>query len=308
MLLLTIVNNSYKDYVLNQVKSMGDYLREKKKSINLKIENDELNECLHIYWEDGDYTEDEVKKLFNYYTANILYGVIINEFLEKRVNKHLNETYNFLNYKDIGIIKKDIYKVLKEEVPIDDTVIYYMNKKNNILDRIIYCIEEGNELNIKGFIDFRSKEIMPQIYMIIEKVVESYMIEKEYNEFISLLKYFVEIQESKADKVDLYIGKRGDSYILRDEFGNNIMETLLDEICENKNIIEVSQDDLVISGLITMCPKKIVIHSANRCKNKELINTLEKVFENRIFHCSGCNECLMFKEIIEMPIDNNIKV
>jgi len=183
-----------------------------------------------------------------------------------------------------------------------------MNKKNSILDRIINCIEEGNVLNIKGFMDFRSKELMPQIYTIIEKVVESYMIEKEYNEFISLLKYFVEIQESKAEKVDLYIGKRGDSYILRDEFGNNIMETLLNEICENKNIVDVSQDDLVISGLITMCPKKIVIHSANRCKNKELINTLEKVFENRIYHCSGCNECLMFKEIIEMPIDNNIKV
>lgn len=308
MLLLTIVNNSYKDYVLNQVKSMSEYLREKKKSINLKIENDELDECIHIYWEDGDYTEDEVKKLFNYYTANILYGVIINEFLEKRVNKHLNETYNFLNYNDISIVKKDIYKILKEEVPIDDTVIYYMNKKNSILDRIINCIEESNVLNIKGFMDFRSKELMPQIYTIIEKVVESYMIEKEYNEFISLLKYFVEIQESKAEKVDLYIGKRGDSYILRDEFGNNIMETLLNEICENKNIVDVSQDDLVISGLITMCPKKIVIHSANRCKNKELINTLEKVFENRIYHCSGCNECLMFKEIIEMPIDNNIKV
>jgi len=87
--------------------------------------------------------------------------------------------------------------------------------------------------------DFRSKELMPQIYTIIEKVVESYMIEKEYNEFISLLKYFVEIQESKAEKVDLYIGKRGDSYILRDEFGNNIMETLLNEICENKNIVDV---------------------------------------------------------------------
>ncbi|WP_346937432.1 putative sporulation protein YtxC [Clostridium sp.] len=308
MLLLTIVNNSYKDYVLNQVKSMGDYLRTKKKSLNLEVENDELNECIHIYWKDGDYTEDEGKKLFNYYIANILYGVIINEFLEKKVNKHLNETYNFLNYNDVSDIKKDIYKVLMEEVPIDDTVIYYMNKKNNILDRIINCIEEGNEINIKGFIDFRAKELMPQIYMIIEKVVESYMIEKEYNEFISLLKYFVEIQESKAEKVDLYIGKRGDSYILRDEFGNNIMETLLNEICENKNIVEVSQDDLVISGLITMCPKKIVIHSANRCKNKELINTIEKVFENRIYYCSGCNECLMFKEIIEMPIDNNIKV
>ncbi|WP_346888737.1 putative sporulation protein YtxC [Clostridium sp. UBA1056] len=308
MLLLTIVNNSHKEYVLNQVKSMIDYLSKKKRSLNLRYDNDKLNQCIHIYLEQSDYTQCEVEKLFNYYMANILYGVITNEFLEKKVSKHLVETYNFLNYKDISIIKDTIFKVLKEEIPIDDTVIYFMNKKNNILNKIIACIEDGNEINIKGFIDFRVKELMIDIYIIVEKIVENYMIEKEYNEFISLLKYFIEVQESKVEKVDLYIGRRGDSYILKDEFGNDMMETLLNDLCENKNILEVSQDDLVISGLITMSPKTIVIHSASRCKNKELINTIEKVFEDRVYHCNGCNECLMFKEIIEIPIDNNIKV
>ena len=308
MLLLTIVNNSHREYVLNQVKSMIDYLSNKKRSLNLRYDNDKLNQCIHIYLKQSDYTQCEVKKLFNYYMANILYGVITNEFLEQKVSKHLVETYNFLNYKDISIIKDAIFKVLKEEIPIDDTVIYFMNKKNNILNKITACIEDGNEINIKGFIDFRVKELMPDIYMIVEKIVENYMIEKEYNEFINLLKYFVEIQESKVEKVDLYIGRSGDSHILKDEFGNDMMDTLLNDLCENRNIVEVSQDDLVISGLITMCPKTIVIHSASRCKNKELINTIEKVFEDRVYHCNGCNECLMFKEIIEMPIDNNIKV
>lgn len=308
MLLLTIVNNSHREYVLNQVKSMIDYLSKKKRSLNLRYDNDKLNQCIHIYLEQSDYTQCEVEKLFNYYMANILYGVITNEFLEKKVSKHLVETYNFLNYKDISIIKDTIFKVLKEEIPIDDTVIYFMNKKNNILNKITACIEDGNEINIKGFIDFRVKELMLDIYIIVEKIVENYMIEKEYNEFISLLKYFIEVQESKVEKVDLYIGRSGDSYILKDEFGNDMMETLLNDLCENKNILEVSQDDLVISGLITMSPKTIVIHSASRCKNKELINTIEKVFEDRVYHCDGCNECLMFKEIIEIPIDNNIKV
>lgn len=308
MLLLTIVNNSHREYVLNQVKSIINYLNNKKKSLNLRYDNDELNQCIHIYLDQENSTEDEAYKLINYYIANILYGVITEEFLGKKVSKHLIDTYNFLNYKDISAVKDSVCKVLKEEIPIDDTVIYFMNKKNNILNKIIACIEEGNEINIRGFVDFRAKELMPDIYMIVEKIVENYMVEKEYNEFINLLKYFVEIQDSKIEKVDLYIGKRGDSYILRDEFGNDMMEALLNELCENKNVLEVSQDDLVISGLITMCPKKIVIHSANRCKNKELINTIEKVFEDRVNYCNGCNECLMFKEIIEMPIDNNIKV
>lgn len=308
MLLLTIVNNSHSEYVLNQVKSIINYLNNKKKNLNLRYDNDELSQCIHIYLDREDSTEHEVYRLINYYIANILYGVIIEEFLGKKVSKHLIETYNFLSYKDISVVKDTIYKVLKEEVPIDDTVIYFMNKKNNILNKIIGCIEEVNEINIRGFIDFRAKELMPGIYKIVEKIIENYMIEKEYNEFINLLKYFVEIQDSKIEKVDLYIGKSGDSYKLRDEFGNDMMEALLNELYENKNVLEVSQDDLVISGLITMCPKKIVIHSSGRCKNKELINTIEKVFEDRVYYCDGCNECLMFKEIIEIPIDNNIKV
>jgi putative sporulation protein YtxC len=308
MLLLTIVNNSHREYVLNQVKIKIEYLSKKKRSLNLRYENDELNQCIHIYLDESDYSLDKDIELFNYYMANILYGVIINEFLETRVSRHLVETYSFLNYNDINIIKDNIYNVLHEEVPIDDTVIYFMNKKNNIIERIITCIEESDEINIRGFVDFRLKELMLDIYKIVEKIVEEYMIEKEYNEFISLLKYFVEIQESKIEKIDLYIGIRGDSYILRDEFGNDMLSALLNEICENKDIAEVSKDDLVISGLITMCPNKIVIHSVNRCKNKELINTIEKVFENRVYYCNGCNECLMVKEIIEMPIDNNIKI
>ena len=49
MLLLTIVNNSHREYVLNQVKSMIDYLSNKKRSLNLRYDNDKLNQCIHIY-------------------------------------------------------------------------------------------------------------------------------------------------------------------------------------------------------------------------------------------------------------------
>ncbi|MEG0799467.1 MAG: putative sporulation protein YtxC, partial [Bacilli bacterium] len=195
-----------------------------------------------------------------------------------------------------------------EEMPIDDTVLFCMNKKNKIIKNIIMCLEEGIEINIKGFLDFRSKELTVDIYGMIEKIVERYMVEKEYNEFISLLKYFVEVQESRLDRIDIFIGKEDGQYILKDEFGNDMMSSLMSELCENKSIVDVSKDDLVISGLITTCPKKIVIHSANRCRNKELLNTIKSVFEDRVEYCNGCNECSILKEFIKIPIDNNINI
>ncbi len=35
------------------------------------------------------------------------------------------------------------------------------------------------------------------------------MVEKEYNEFIKLLKYFVDVQENKIDEVNIIIDKLG---------------------------------------------------------------------------------------------------
>ena len=45
------------------------------------------------------------------------------------------------------------------------------------------------------------KELREDIEEIIDKVVEEYMVEKEYREFVKLLKYFVDIQESKIEKL-----------------------------------------------------------------------------------------------------------
>jgi putative sporulation protein YtxC len=107
------------------------------------------------------------------------------------------------------------------------------------------------------------------------------MVEKEYGEFIKLLKYFVEIQESKIDEVHI-INKKDGSYELKDRYGSNIMEKLKDEIGIVKYPGDVKLDDMLISALITSCPKVIVIHCAQNNPNKELMETIKNVFEERV--------------------------
>ena len=307
MLLLTIINNSNKNYVLDQIRNIITYLKDKGMELRCEVENNEQCQLIEIYSDLSEITEAGMKVL-QYHIANILYEVVLEEFLKGKINKHLGETYSFLNYKDIAIIKDVVHKVLKEEVAIDETVIFCMNRKNDVLQKIITCMNEVEELNVKGFLNFRSKELSKDILVMVEKIVEKYMIEKEYNEFINLLKYFVEVQECKLERVDLFIGKSGSDYVLKDDEGNDMMDALLNDLCENKTMGEISKDDLIISGLITTCPRKIVIHSSSRCKNKELIKTIENVFENRIEYCNGCNECNILNGFIKIPVDNNINI
>lgn len=307
MLLLTIINNSHKNYVLDEIRNIITYLKDK--GLELRCEVQEENQCqiVEIYGEVLGGLESDVR-VFQYYIATILYRVALKEFLDGKINKHLSATYSFLNYKDIAIINDVVHKVLNEEVAIDETMIFCMNRKNEALQKIILCLDEVEELNVKGFLNFRSKELNKDIVSMVERIVEKYMVEKEYNEFINLLKYFVEVQDCKLERVDLFVGKNGSDYILRDDDGNDMMESILNELCENKTMEEISKDDLIISGLITTCPRKIVIHSSSICKNKELIKTIQNVFESRVEYCNGCIQCNILNDIVKIPVDNNINI
>ncbi|HAG43520.1 MAG TPA: putative sporulation protein YtxC, partial [Clostridium sp.] len=63
---------------------------------------------------------------------------------------------------------------------------------------------------------------------------------------------------------------------------------------------KVSSEDLIISGLITSAPKKIVIHCVENSRNKELIETIKNVFVERVEFCNDCAKCTQLK--------NNIKI
>ena len=307
MKIMTIINNSHRVSVSNQVNGLIEFFNKRGLKLTSEFGSGSKEDVIDIYLEDVE-KNDKTIRLVVYYIANILYDILIEEFIEKKLKKYLSDAYGFLNYSDIGKVKSMIVQILKDESRIDDTVVYCMNRKNRVVQKIIECVEEGNSINVKGFLDFRYKELRIDIYRCVEKIIEKYMVEKEYNEFISLLKYFVEVQESKSDRIDMFVGDGEGNYILKDENDNDMMETLISELCENKSIVEISKEDLVISGLITLCPKKVVIHCSRKNKDKELINTIEKVFEGRVEYCTGCKKCSKLKEFIQIPVDSNIKV
>ena len=174
-------------------------------------------------------------------------------------------------------------------------MVYCINRKNKIIDKITKCIEENNEININGFLTFRSKELNAELECIVDKVVEDYMVEKEYDEFIKLLKYFVEVQDSKVDEVNILIEKNGD-YYLRDENGNDLVGDMITELPDVRFDSKENQEEIIISAMITNAPKKIIIHCVQNCKNKELIQTISKVFVDRVHYCDKCSQCEIIKK------------
>jgi len=290
MLVLKLVYNSDLDFVY-EIQDLRLVLRKKDIKIGV-VESVELdNHIIKILCDDNSYSE-RVRDIINLYISNILYKVVLNEYKEKEMFNYLTENYFFLKQEEIIELEEEIMRVFLENKSLNfDNLIYCLNKVNSIIEKIKNCLEENTEINIDGFIRFRMKELREDIESIIDKVIEGYMVEKEYKEFIKLLKYFVEIQESKIEEINIVINEAG-NYAIVDRNKKDIFDEFMKELIEYKLDSDVKIEDIIISGLITNSPKKVIIHGKDNCNNKEFMDTIENVFENKVSFCNGCVLCV----------------
>jgi len=295
MLLLTVVYNSSMECIMEEIKDIKECFENKKVIIGISECIIENTHFIKFFCSDDNISANNIKT-FNLNIANMLYKLVIKEFCKSGMGSFLAETYFFLGNDEIKQIEPKIIQALLNEGSISGPdMVYYMNRKNIVIDKINKFIEENNEINVNGFLTFRTKQLRQDLECIVDKVVESYMVEKEYDEFVNLLKYFVEVQESKVDEANIIIGKNGD-YYLRDSEGNDLMGNMLIELPGVKFDSKENQEELIISTIITNAPKKIIIHCVDNCKNKELIQTISKVFANRIYYCDKCSACENIKK------------
>ena len=107
------------------------------------------------------------------------------------------------------------------------------------------------------------------------------MVEREYKEFVKLLKYFVEIQECKIEKINIII-EENSNYIVKNGEGEDLYHEFLKELTTEQGNIDLNMEDILISGLITSAPKSITIYGKENCTNKEFLDTIENVFGDKV--------------------------
>lgn len=289
MLVMKIVHNDEIDLV-HELQELREILKKKNITIGLVESGEGSSHLIKVMCNEECYNE-KIKRMIYLYISNILYNIVIEKYREKELFNFLTETYFFLKQEEILEVEEMIIKVLRSEENLkDEKMIFCISKINSIIEKIKTCLEENEEINIKGFITFRMKELREDIEEIIDKVVEEYMVEKEYKEFVKLLKYFVDIQESKIEKINIYIHEGG-GYELKDGYGNDIFNEFMKELSECKIDTEAKIEDIIISGLITNAPKQVIIHHKENCLNAEFIETIVNVFGDRVFYCTGCTNC-----------------
>ncbi len=216
-----------------------------------------LTDCILFFYE-----EKFLKHLINY---NYFY------FNDIEKNQILNICFNYLDNNEnneANICKKNIYKSIKE------------------------YIKENKCIILEGFITFRLKKYIKILDKIVDSSVNRFLIEREYAEFIQILKLYVNTSESQISTIHL-IYTNSDT-ILLDE--NKKIISTNDSIFKAKYLSDISfsSNDYALNTLLNLIPEKIIIHLVNNYED-EFINTLKLIFEDRVYLCNDCNICKLYK-------------
>ncbi|WP_281885304.1 putative sporulation protein YtxC [Paenibacillus sp. YYML68] len=165
----------------------------------------------------------------------------------------------------------------------------YTRRRDKIAVEIAEFLESQTELNLDGFLRFRLHDYKQELRDVVEYAVDEFVMDRQYQEFISLLQYFVYIQEAKVPFVHL-IHKGGNDFLLLDDQMEPIDTNDPDSVVTLELLeSDMNFEDMIVSTLITVSPKKVYIHT--REPNTQVIKTITQIFENRVELCSYCRLC-----------------
>jgi putative sporulation protein YtxC len=226
------------------------------------------------------------------HVSNALADYIIKQYEERLIERVINSNYCYFNSTEKNEILKLTLKIIRNEDKSFLNSIYQVRRRNVIVRKLLDYFEGSNNLILDGFVNFRLKDYVKDLEEVVDKAVDDFLMEREYKEFIRLLKYFVDVQDPKLEMVHIIVGYDS-KYVLLDENKREITNECIQEFVSEITGGEINYDDLLVSSLITLAPRKLVIHCAGQFRNKELLETIKNVFYGRVQICGGCDICVL---------------
>ena len=230
--------------------------------------------------------------------SSILSLLVIDELEESLIKKILIQNYFYFNTNE----RNQILKLYLDMIATDFPEIFNI-KYNALFDSFYSFLSNHKSLVLNGFINFRIKSYLDILDDITNQAVNYFIIEKEYLEFISLLKLYINSQSCNCEMVHI-IYSSSESILLNEK---KEVITISNDIMKTKYLSDISfsANDYILNSLLTLLPRKIYIHLIDSYID-EFINTLQAVFENRIHICNDCNICNLYKNYPKAKNPNTI--
>ncbi len=260
-------NKEIINYLLNNFSYPNTYISVKKFKIYTNI----------IFHYTGKYPNSFIGELSNFLVYTIL------KFKESKILERIIKTnYFYFSEDEQEIVLKKCLVFLNDSANVEHQV-----RIEHIYVAFLKYISSNKSVILDGFINFRLYNYIKLLDYVVDIFINDFVIDREYKEFINLLKTYVNSKPSNTNLIH-FIYKEKNSKLL----DGNYKEIPLKNDISNLNYISdvsFSENDISLNTLLTILPRKIVIHLFK--ESDEFIKTLICIFENRIeFSNSGLED------------------
>ncbi len=232
----------------------------------------------------------ENEELFLYELSKILACLVLDLYEENIINKIVSSEYFYFDNSERNQITQNTFNDLFDE----EEATYPRNQCFSLLCNDFFeYLCSSHSIVLMGFITFRIKNYIEILCEQIDKSVNKYLIEREYSEFVSLLKMYINTEPSTCDIVHLIYSNS--KSILLDKDKNLIKSNENMFNAKFLSDISFSSSDYALNTLLTLLPKKIYIHLIDNHID-DFINTLKLIFEDRFIYCTDCDICRIYKK------------
>lgn len=239
-----------------------------------------------------DAPQEAIKK----YIANAISDIILYHWESLLVKDIIRENYYYYLDEDKNLIYQYALQHINKKTDVTRHSRYRKtNRRAKILSKLMDYMQRNNHIVIDGFIRFRLKEYVGELKAATDKALDDFLLEKEYEEFLKLLKYFMEIQEPRMEMVHVLFNSGG-TFKLYDDKMQPVKSSYMEDFWSDLLMSEIDREDILVSALVTIAPYKITFHYERDLNKQDLhylmtMETLKQIFADNISECSGCVLC-----------------
>jgi putative sporulation protein YtxC len=229
-----------------------------------------------------------VQKIHRYYLANALAETILRHWEKEHVRQIIQKKNHLMEDNWQMVINKALDYLNKG---LGQVRGYSVNRKTRLVNQILSCLDHSSVFDIEGFLRFRAQEYKSEVNKAVEYALDEYVIEKEYTDFILLLKHFVDSQKPQLECLHVGMTPQGKFHLYNNE-GVKVTHQFLEDY-QLDNVHELGYEDLLVSALISVAPRQITLHIRYE-GYKDTLKTIRSVFGDRVRDCQGCPLCEKF--------------
>lgn len=254
-------------------------------------------------------------EIFYEYFANTLCDFIIDNYESNILNDILVSNFFYFDKTELSEIKR-ICDSMLNNVPLNkilpfqqlksetanDEKISISSRKDLLINNILSYLKSSKSMILNGFLRFRIYDYINFLNDLVDSAVNEFVINKEYSEFIELLKLYIDSKPPRSELIHLiYINEES---ILLDKNRNIISLSHNNLDIPYLSDISFSSNDYALNSLLSLLPKKLIIHTSDI--EDDFVNTLKLIFNSKVTICKHCSICDNYK-LVESKKEKNRK-